>query len=90
MYLAENVASGSFAHVINTLDNNEVAKGLRYCGLLCNNAWESLKQVLTTYRMSCLIVKIVLCMDKADFEKLCNHVKNHEQVKQLSELYSGK
>ena len=95
MCLTENVVSkekieGCFAHVINTIDNNEVAKGLRYCGLLCNAAWESLRQVLTTYRMSCLIIRIVLCMDNADFEKLCGYIDNHEQNKHLSELYYGK
>ena len=76
-----------FAHVVNTIDNDEVAKGLRYCGLLSNTAWESLRQVLTTYRMSYLIVKIVLCMKNEDFEKLCGYVKSQGQ---LSDLYYGK
>ena len=79
-----------FAHVINTIDNEEVAKALRYCGLLCHSAWESLKQALTTYRISCLIVKIILWMKKADFDKLCDVIKNEKQVKQISELYHGK
>ena len=83
-----NKTEECFAHVIKTIDNNEAAKGLRYCNLLCNNAWESLKQVLTTYRMSCLIVRIILCMDKPDFVKLCNYI-DQKQVKQLDELYNG-
>ena len=95
MHLTENVISKEqieayFAHVINTIDNIEVAKGLRYCNLLCNTAWESFRQVLTTYRMSCLIVKIILSMSNADFEKLCNHINSKEQVKQLSDLYYGR
>ena len=88
-FVFQEKAEECFAHVINTIDNNEVAKGLRYCGLLCNTAWESFRQVLTTYRMSCLIIKITLCMDKSDFEKLCGYI-NQEQVKQLNELYNGK
>ena len=83
-------AEECFAHVINKIDNNEVAKGLRYCGLLCNTAWESFRQVLTTYRMSCLIVKIVLSMENADFEKLCVYIESQGQAKQLSDLYYGK
>ena len=89
-FVFQEKAEECFAHVINTVDNNEVAKGLRYCGLLCNTAWESLRQVLTTYKMSCLIVKIVLSMENANFEKLCGYINNQEQVKQLSELYNGK
>ena len=94
IYFAENVVPKEkleecFAHVINTIDNNEVAKGLRYCGLLCNAAWESLRQVLTTYRMSCLIVRIVLCMENDDFEKLCKNTEKQGEFKYLIELYYG-
>ena len=85
----ENVEE-CFAHVINTIDNDEMAKALRYCSLMCHAAWESLRQALTTYKMSCLIVKIILWMKKADFDKLCDFIKNEEQVKKISELYHGK
>ena len=78
-----------FAHVINTIDTNAVAKGLRYCGIFSNNTWEILRQVLTIYRMSCLIVRVILCMDKPDFDKLCILIGNQEQVNSLSKLYSG-
>ena len=67
-----------------------MGKGLKYCGLLNNDMWENSRQALTTYRMSCLIIRIILCITNADFEKLCGHIGNQEQVKQLSELYYGK
>ena len=94
-YIVTNIVSKEeievcFAQVINTLDNNEVAKGLRYCGLLCNSVWESLKQAFTTYRMSYLIVQIVLSMNNADFEKLCGYIEKHEVKQHLSELHYGK
>ena len=92
MYYIENVSKEvqkCFAHVINTIDNNAVGKGLHYCGLLQNGTYENLKQVLTIYRMSCVNVNIILCMDKTDFEKLCGYIKDQQQVKHLSKLYHG-
>ena len=79
-----------FALVINTMDNEAVARALRHCEILSENAYNNLKNILTIYRMSYLMVKIILCIDKCNFEKLCNHIGNHEKVKQLSDLYFGK
>ena len=83
-------AEKCFVHVINTINNNTVGNGLSTCGILQEATLENLKLVLTTYKMSCLIVRIILCMNNADFETLCGHIANQEQVKQLSNLYHGK
>ena len=73
------------------MDNSEVAKGLQHCGFICDTTFDSLRQALTIYQMSCLIIRIILCMGKDDFEKLCSYFENQEHVGQhLSELYFGK
>ena len=95
MFSAETVTvdeawEKSFAYIINTMDNEAMAKALRHCGLIDKNAYNNLKNILTVYRMSYLIIKIILCLDNATFEKLCNHVDSQEKVKQLNDLYYGK
>ena len=79
-----------FVRVINSMDNEAVAKALCCCEILPENAYNSLKDILTVYRISYLMVKVILCIDKSDFDKLCYHICNREQVKQLSDLYHGK
>ena len=76
-----------FALVINSMDNEAVAKALCHCELLSENACNNLKDVLTVHRMIYLMVKVILCIDKSDFDKLCCH---SEEVKQLNDLYHGK
>ena len=72
------------------MDNKAVAKSLCCCKLLSEKAYSNLTDVLTVYRMSYLMVRVILCIDKTDFSKVCHHIDNREQVKQLSNLYDGK
>ena len=58
----------SFAYIINIMDNEAMGKALRHCGLIEENAYVSLKNILTVYRLSYLLIKITLCLDNATFE----------------------
>ena len=93
MCFTENItakeAEECYAHVINTMDNDAVGKGLSDCKTIQKVTYENLRQVLTVYRMSCLIVRIILCMNTAEFKNLYSHIASQEQIKQLSNLYYG-
>lgn len=60
------------------------------CQKLSQKNYGDLKQNLTTYHMSCLIVRIILHVDQADFKQICDHIRNKEQFKYLQDLYFGK
>ena len=60
------------------------------CQILNQKSYGDLKQNLTTYQMSCLIVHIILHVSQAAFEKICDHIRNQEQLKHLKDLYFGK
>ena len=57
--------------------------------MLNQKSYGDLKQNLTTYQMSCLIVHIILHVNHAAFEKICDHIGKQEQLKHLQDLYFG-
>ena len=79
-----------YVHTINTMENDVVTNALCLCKILNQKNCRDLEQDLIMYQMSCLIVQIILHVNQADFEKICDHIKNQEQLKPLKDLYFGK